>query len=82
MSMQSIEELGRELERQGKADRIRAIAESEDGQKITKMLDANAVESAAKNGDTEALKKLLGQVLNTDEGKRLAENVKKMMTER
>lgn len=80
--MQSIEELGRELERQGKGDKIRALAESSDGRRITEMLDADAVANAAKSGDGAALQKLLTQVLSTDEGKRLAENVKKMMTER
>lgn len=80
--MQSIEELGRELERQGKGDKIRALAESSDGRRITEMLDADAVANAAKSGDGAALQKLLTQVLSTDEGKRLAENVKRMMTER
>lgn len=80
--MQNIEELGRELERQGKGDKIRALAESSDGRRITEMLDADAVANAAKSGDGAALQKLLAQVLSTDEGKRLAENVKKMMTER
>lgn len=80
--MQNIEELGRELERQGKGDKIRALAESSDGRRITEMLDADAVANAAKSGDGAALQKLLAQALSTDEGKRLAENVKRMMTER
>lgn len=80
--MQSIEELGRELERQGKGDKIRALAESSDGRRITEMLDADAVANAAKSGDGAALQKLLTQVLSTAEGRRFAENVKRMMTER
>ena len=36
-------------------------------------------ERAAKSGDTAALKNILSQVLSTDEGKRLAEKLKKAM---
>lgn len=77
--MQSFENLGRELERQGKTERIKALAESDDGQKLSRMLDTRAVEDAARSGDGEALRRLLGQVLSTDEGKRLAEKLKKAM---
>lgn len=77
--MQNYEELGRELERRGKTEDIKRLAQSEDGLKISRMLDASAVESAARNGDSETIKKMLSQVLSTDEGKRLAENLKKMM---
>ncbi len=78
--MQSFETLGRELERQGKTERIKALAESDDGQKLSRMLDTRAVEDAARSGDSEArCAWLLGQVLSTDEGKRLAENVRRLM---
>ena len=77
--MQSFETLGRERERQGKTERIKALAESDDGQKLSRMLDTRAVEDAARSGDGEALRRLLGQVLSTDEGKRLAENVRRLM---
>ena len=77
--MQSFETLGRELERQGNTERIKALAESDDVQKLSRMLDTRAVEDAARSGDGEALRRLLGQVLSTDEGKRLAENVRRLM---
>ena len=54
--MQSFETLGRELERQGKTERIKALAESDDGQKLSRMLDTRAVEDAARSGDGEALR--------------------------
>lgn len=77
--MQNYEELGRELERRGKTDDIKRLAQSEDGLKISRMVDAAAVESAARSGDSEAIRKMLSQVLSTEEGKRLAENLRKMM---
>lgn len=77
--MRSIEEIGRELERQGKTAGIKRIAESAEGMKVGSMLDAKAVESAARSGDGEALKRMLEQVLSTAEGRRLAEDVRRMM---
>lgn len=77
--MQNYEELGKELERRGKTEDIKRLAQSEDGLKISRMLDASEVESAARSGDSEAIRRMLSQVLSTDEGKRLAENLRKMM---
>ena len=77
--MQNFEQLGRELERRGKTEQIKQLAESEDGVKLAKLIDANAVEQAAKCGDGEALRSLLGSLLSTQEGKRLAESVRRMM---
>ena len=42
--MQNFEQLGRELERRGKTEQIKQLAESEDGAKLAKLIDANAVE--------------------------------------
>ena len=77
--VQNYEELGKELERRGKTEDIKRLAQSEDGLKISRMLDATEVESAARSGDSEAIRRMLSQVLSTDEGKRLAENLRKMM---
>jgi len=77
--MKNFEEIGRELERSGKADRIKQLAESSDGQKISRMIDAKAVENAAKSGDSQALRNMLSTVLSTDEGKRLAQQLSDMM---
>ena len=78
-NMQNFENIGRELERRGKTEGIKKIAESADGQRLSRMIDAKAVENAAKNGDSAALKSILGSVLSTAEGQRLAESVKKLM---
>ncbi len=79
--MRDLENLGKELQRMGKTEKLKGIAESEDGKKIGRMLNAQAVEKAAVSGDTQALKNILFQVLGTEEGRRLAENLKKAMEE-
>ena len=77
--MQNFEQLGKELERRGKASDIKKLAESEEGVKLAGMINAQQIEQAARSGDTEAKRALLSSVLQTQEGKRLAENVRKMM---
>lgn len=79
--MQNFEHLGKELERRGKTEGIRAIAESPDGQRLKDMIDADAVERAAKTGDGAALQGILKNVLETEEGRRIAESIRKMMEE-
>ena len=77
--MQNFEQLGKELQRRGKTDDIKRLAESEDGLRLAGMIDAGRLEQAAKTGDADALRAMLGSVLSTQEGKRLAESVRKMM---
>ena len=50
-----------------------------DGRKLEGMLDVAEVERAAQSGDQAALRQILTRVLSTDEGKRLAEQLKKVM---
>ncbi len=76
--MQNFETLSRELERRGKTEEIKKIAQSPDGQRISSMLDPQAMEKAAR-GDAEGLKNMMGKILETPEGRRLAESVRKMM---
>ncbi len=77
--MQNFESIGRELERRGKTEDIRKLAESADGQRLGQMIDAQAVENAARSGDGEAMRKILSGILTTAEGKRLAESVRQLM---
>lgn len=77
--MQNFEAFGRELEKRGKTRELQALAESEDGARLARMLDTGKLERAAKAGDGEALRKMLGSVLETEEGKRLAEGIRKLM---
>ena len=64
--MKDFERIGKELERRGKTGSIKSI-------------DTEAVERAARSGDAAAMKNILGQVLGTAEGKRLAESIRRMM---
>lgn len=79
--MRDLERMGRELDRMGKTEKLKSLAASADGEKISRMLDPKAVEKAAVSGDADALRGILSQVLGTDEGKRLAEKLKKAMEE-
>ena len=77
--MQNFEDLGRELSRRGKTEQLKALAETDDVQRLSKMVDSAAVEKAAKTGDGDALQAILSQVLSTAEGQRLAQSVQQMM---
>ena len=77
--MQDLEAIGRELWRRGKAEDLQKLADSADGQPLSRMLDGKAVEQAAKSGDGAALRRLLGTVLGTEEGRRLAEQIRRML---
>lgn len=77
--MKDLEKLGAELSKSGKGEKLKSIADSADGKAISRMVDSARVEQAAKSGDTAALRDILSQVLSTDEGKRLAEKLKKAM---
>lgn len=77
--MQNFSDVSRELEKRGKISEVKRLAESAEGQKISGMIDAKSLEKAAVSGDGEALKNILSSVLSTEEGRKLAENVRKMM---
>ena len=79
MGVNRFEDVGQELMRRGKTDDIKRLAESEDGQKISRMVDAEKLQQAAKSGDSRTVHELLSAVLSTDEGKRLAENIRRML---
>lgn len=77
--MKNFEDVGRELERRGKTAEIRRLAESDSAQRLGRVVDGAAIEKAAKSGDSAALSELLRRVLNTAEGRQLAEDVQKIM---
>ena len=70
--MLDLERVNAEIEKSGKKDRLKSLADSAEGRAVSRMLDPAAVEKAAKSGDTAALQSILSDVLSTDEGKRLA----------
>ena len=71
----SLDALKQELARDGRLQRLQAIADSTDGQRFADALDAQKIEQAARTGDTELLRQILTQVLSTDTGQRLAGKV-------
>lgn len=77
--MQKFSDVSRELEKRGKTNDIKRLAESRDGQKLGQMVDRKQLEKAAASGDSEAIKNILSSILSTEEGRRLAENVRRMM---
>lgn len=77
--MANLEALGKELERRGKTGDLKRLAESADGRKLGQMIDARAVEQAARSGDAAALSALLRSVLSTEEGRRLARQAENLL---
>ena len=77
--MKDLDALKQELARDGRLQRLQAIADSTDGQRCADALDAQKIEQAARTGDTELLRQILTQVLSTDAGQRLAGKVKDAM---
>lgn len=77
--MKDLENLGRRIEQSGKSDKLRQLADSADGKAVSRMVDAEEIGKAAKSGNMAALQDILRGVLSTEEGKRLAENLKKAM---
>ena len=76
--MENIEKFGSELLKSRKGDSIRALADSAEGKALSDKLDPAEVEKAARSGDAEAIKKLIGTVLSTPEGRALAEKLSKL----
>lgn len=77
--MKDIERLGSELRKSGRSEALMKLAESPDGKAVSRLVDAETVGRAAKNGDMDALRDILRGVLSTEEGKRLAESLRKAM---
>ena len=77
--MRNFENIRQELERSGKGAELSALAQSADGEKLSAMLDGAKLQRAAQTGDAASLRAMLGTVLSTEEGRRLAANIKKLM---
>ena len=77
--MQNLEELAKELQRRGQAEQLKKLAASVDGQRLSGMLDQKALAAAAKNGDTEELRRMMSGILSTAEGQRLSAAVQQLL---
>jgi len=73
--MSKFEDLSRELIKGGKAGEVRKVVNSEEGRKIGRMVDGNALKKAVEEGDSGTVNKIVGQFLSTDEGKALAKKL-------
>ena len=80
--MLDLQNLEKKLRENSNSEKLMAVAQSPEGQRLQQMLDAEKIKSAAQSGDTKALKNILSQVLSTPEGKRLAEKVQKAMEQK
>ena len=61
--MNDLEKLGEQLSKSGKSDKLKSLADSADGKAVSRMVDSEAVQKAAKSGDMAALREELGDVL-------------------
>ena len=77
--MQDLEKLAQELRRKGKTEDLRALASSEDGQRLGAMIDGDAARRALQSGDSAAISQLMRGVLGTAEGRRLAQKLQNLM---
>ena len=77
--MRDLRKLEEELRRSGRLDALRALASSGEGKGLGGQLDAAAAEQALRSGDTAALQAFLKGVLQSGEGRRLAEQVREVM---
>ena len=76
--MENIEKFGSALLPSQKGDALRSLADSAEGKALSEKLDPAEVERAARSGDAEAIKRLIGSVLSTPEGRSLAEKLSKL----
>ena len=77
--MRDAEKLANELFRGEKGEALRALGSSAEGKALESALDGEALEKAFRRGDAAALKKMLGELLAMPEGRRLADDVGKIM---
>ena len=62
----------------GRERELKKLADSADGEKIKQMVDGAALQKALDRGDTAALQSTITQVLKTDEGARLMEQLQQL----
>lgn len=77
--MKDFESLARELRGSEKKAELERLAASAGGAGLERLLDGAALERAVRGGDAETLRKMLGTLLSTPEGKALAADVRKIM---
>ena len=77
--MNNFSELEKQLRGNPNAEKLMKAADCAEGRRIAQSLDQTAVEKAARDGDSAALKNILSQVLSTPDGKALAQKLQQAM---
>ncbi len=80
--MNDLERIAKELEGGEKGAALRRLGSSPEGKTLEGMIDGAELEKAFQRGDAAALQKMLGTLLSTPEGRRLADDVGKIMKSR
>jgi len=73
--MGNFENISKDLLKGGKGNEIQKIINSPESQKISKMVDGNALKKAVTDGDNDTVNRIMSQFLSTDEGKALAKKI-------
>ena len=73
--MGNFENISKELLKGGKGNEIQKIVNSPESQKISKMVDGNALKKAVSDGDNDTVNRIMSKFLSTDEGKALAKKI-------
>ena len=76
--MQEFEKLGKKYLSGVDSGKLSSLLQSEEIAKLSRIIDPESVEAAAKNGDSAALSNILAKILSTSEGKLLASRLKEM----
>ena len=79
--MKDLDAVMKELARSGKREELEKLASSGEGRALENALDGAALEKAVRGGDAAALRQMLGALMATPEGRRLAEDVGRIMRE-
>ena len=77
--MNDLERLAKELGLGEKGEALRKLGSSAEGRALGSAVDGAALEKAFADGDAAALRRMLGALLATPEGKKLSDDVRKIM---
>ena len=76
--MEDLEKLGSALLSGKNGDALRALAGTEEAQRLSRQMDTAAAERIMRSGDPAQMKALLQQLLSTPEGRSLAQKLSRM----
>jgi len=70
-AMNDLSKLEKELKSIQNVDKIKNVAASPEGQRLSKTLDTAAIEKAVKSGNTAAMQSMIGEILKSSDGQEL-----------